>query len=184
MDVKQCQKGQSVLEFLMLLPFIIGLVMVLIRINAAIQISIVNQQYSRAAVLQVVENNAFYPDLEKQEAAILGKRMNQMVVGVSENQPEASGDYSPEAVKQLISRSKKIKGGSEAPGEEPDKRSNVRVRNSVTLCTPTYYLTAEGTAFRGIVKGGKDGQKVAKYHVGDNTKFGNSFCGGSIKYEQ
>ena len=38
------ERGQSLLEFCLLLPVLLGLVTMMIRVNTAIQVSIVNQQ--------------------------------------------------------------------------------------------------------------------------------------------
>ncbi len=42
------ESGQSVLEFLLLIPLIVALTVLLVKMNAVIQVSIVNQQYARA----------------------------------------------------------------------------------------------------------------------------------------
>jgi hypothetical protein len=52
------EAGQSLLEFLLMFPMLLALVIVLIRVNTAIQISIVNQQYARAQTFVLTSNAA------------------------------------------------------------------------------------------------------------------------------
>ena len=53
------EDGQSIVEFLVSLPLLVGLAVVLIRVNSAIQMSIVNQQYARAQTLNLTYNSPF-----------------------------------------------------------------------------------------------------------------------------
>ena len=127
--------GQSIIELILMLPVMIGLIILMIKINTAIQVSIVDQKYARAQALFLTFNSPFYPDVEKQvKMAEYG--MNQMLVGVSGNL-DSSGqgsDYIPEATIQNVAR--KSRGQPDDPGKEPVfSRSKVRIRNSVTLCT-------------------------------------------------
>ncbi len=127
--------GQSIIELILMLPVMIGLIILMIKINTAIQVSIVDQKYARAQALFLTFNSPFYPDIEKQ-VKMADYSMNQMLVGVSGNL-ESSGqgsDYLPEATTQNIARNPR--GQRDDPGKEPIlSRSKVRIRNSVTLCT-------------------------------------------------
>ena len=49
------------LEFLVMLPLMVGLAMLMIRVNTVIQMGIVNQQYARAQALFVAGNGSEYP---------------------------------------------------------------------------------------------------------------------------
>jgi len=59
MDVKiiENNKGQSLFEFILLLPVLLGFSTILIRINTAIQISIVNQQFTRDQLGILINNS-------------------------------------------------------------------------------------------------------------------------------
>ncbi len=178
MDVKG-ESGQSIFEFLFAMPMLIGMVMILIRLNTAIQMSLVNQQYSRAQALFLAYNSPFYPELEKQEN-LVGKSTNQLMVGVSDN--PATPNYFPKASVQLIGRNRKS-AGSNAPQEEPPLRSLVRVRNSVTLCTRSYFLGSgqpilalAGTPIAPV-------GNVALTELNAKSQFTN-ICGSPIQYEQ
>src|SRR5688500_8394742 len=99
MVVKE-ETGQSILEFLMMLPMLIGFCIMLMRVNMAIQISIVNQQYARAQTLFLTFNSPHYPSLERQVQDLTPNSMNQMLLGVSDN--VAVAGYTPKAPVQLI----------------------------------------------------------------------------------
>ena len=125
------EEGQSILEFCFMLPVMVGLAMILFRVNTTIQMSIVNQQYARAQALFLTFNHSIYPYRDLRFAQLTRKGYNQMVIGVSDN-PAAVGGYSPAASTFTIS---KQPGGSEETRKEPERRSNVRVRTTVSICT-------------------------------------------------
>ena len=175
--VVNSESGQSLLEFAFLLPVLVGMTVVLIRINTAIQISIVNQQYSRAQVLFAAFNSPFYPEA-KYQADMVEKKMNQVVMGVSENTNQGGeDDYTPLASIQRITRSKTIRGPN-APQSEPRERALVRVRNTVTLCAPNYFLTGQNLPTRKIDWGGG---RVLAHNLLNSTRF--DFCGSPLVYE-
>lgn len=132
------ESGQSIIEFLLLLPVMVGLTVVLLRINMAIQTSIVNQQYARAQALFLTQNSSVYPRLEQRLQHFAGDQLktNRMVIGVSENAfPNGGATKPPEPPIQLIARSKQ-KAGSKGSGEaNPRQRLYVRVHTTVELCT-------------------------------------------------
>lgn len=139
--------GQSILEFLIVLPLMVGLVMLMVRVNTAIQISIVNQQYTRAQALFIAYNSAVYPRLEQRIAGGDKSAFNQMIMGMSFKAISAGDDFTegnrqPDAPLGIISR----KGGSDDPKIEPEQRAKVRIRTTVTLCTQTNFVRDRGGA--------------------------------------
>jgi hypothetical protein len=179
----ESEDGQSVVEFLLLLPMLVGMTLILIKTNTAIQISIINQQYSRAHTLFITFNNPFYPLINRQNE-FAENSMNQIVIGVSnQSLSEDATTYNPKATVQSISRSKKV-AGSNATGEEPSLRSDVRVRNTVTLCTQTLYVKSGGKTapLNSYVGSGYD-LNLALNNLHDSTSF-STLCGGAIPYEQ
>jgi hypothetical protein len=176
------EDGQSILEFLLTLPMLLGFVILLIKINTAIQISIVDQQYARAQALFITYNSPFYPEISKY-GRLISNSTHQLILGVSDN--AASGDsYQPIATEQLITRSKK-NTASNAPREEPKLRANVRVRNSVTLCTPNIFLMGQGGAALPLVPLSNSAPVIATgpSPLGESSRF-NYICGSQMKYEQ
>ncbi len=131
-------------EFVLLMPLLLGLAILMIHVNTAIQISIVDQNYSRAQALFLTYNSPFYPEKSKQQT-LMTFQMNQILVGVSGNL-DSSGDssYSPEATVQNVARSpsnpRALQASNEAQSEPKASRANVRIRNTVTLCTQNYQV--------------------------------------------
>src|SRR5690606_10882360 len=82
------ESGQSVLELLFMLPILVGMAVLLIRINMAIQVSINNQKYARAQTLYLTFNNSVYPVRDLFGGA--APPFNRMEVGISEESPPIS----------------------------------------------------------------------------------------------
>lgn len=133
--------GQSILEFLLMLPMLVGITFMMVRVSSAIQVSIVNQQYARAQALWLAFNSPIYPALKFRvnsdgaQDIFVEAGVNQMIIGVSGNLAPDSGDYAPEASTQLIVRPGQTDVGSNEPSAEPNERGNIRVRTTVSLCT-------------------------------------------------
>jgi hypothetical protein len=168
------EDGQSIVEFLISLPLLVGLAVVLIRVNSAIQMSIVNQQYARAQVLNLAYNSPFYP--EKSRRVILERsKMNQLILGVSENIP-GSGNFIPKASTQRVTRLPTLRG-PEVPQEEPKQRANVRIRDTVTLCTQSFVYKPGGGQPVPIM----NGEIYAPFPSSSGEFF---YCGSRVAYEQ
>src|SRR5947209_8462468 len=105
-------RGQSVLEFLFMLPIMVALTMMLVKVNTAIQVSIVNQQYARAQALWLTFNSPIYPALVSRMANFLPRAFNQMIIGVSDNLAVPTG-YEPKAMEQKINRTRGPAGSEE-----------------------------------------------------------------------
>ncbi|HTL12454.1 MAG TPA: hypothetical protein VL588_08210 [Bdellovibrionota bacterium] len=140
--------GQSLVEFLIMLPIVVSLATLMVRVNTVIQVSIVNQRYARAQALFLAYNSPYYPELR------LRKRMrdldsNELILGVSnKNAPLADSgqEYEPDPVIiPIVSRGKPV-GDDQSP--EPTQRGRVRVRSTVTLCTQVNVIQQNGE-FRG-----------------------------------
>ncbi len=171
MKKKRTESGQSILEFLIMLPILIGLVVILVRVNTAMQISIVNQQYARAHTLWLAFNSAEYPQYGIRESNFQKKGYNRMVIGVADNaQPDDdSGIYRPLATTQYIVRKQKVRDSSPAQ-EEPTERDYVRIRNTISLCTQSNVMFAEGASqpispalLRKHAESGAEGAKVFQF---------------------
>jgi hypothetical protein len=115
------ESGQSILEFLLMLPMLVGLFLILLRVNQAIQVSIVDQQYARAHALWLAFNNPVFPQQKLRLGAITAQQDNQMVIGVSDNTAPTDGS--------------RKKGVHDSDDKESSKRASVRVRDTVTICT-------------------------------------------------
>lgn len=132
------ERGQSVLEFLLVLPLLFGITSLLVRVNTVIQMSIVDQKYARQQLLFVSGNGADYP----RRAGMVNDMMyaypgNVLTVGVSENYtPENDPAHRTLASTYSISRKSDPPGADNSDQMEVQKRSNIRVRNTVSICIP------------------------------------------------
>ncbi|MGK5082901.1 hypothetical protein WDW37_06320 [Bdellovibrionota bacterium FG-1] len=175
-------QGQSVLEFLLMLPMMVGLVVILVKINTTIQISINNQQYARAQALWLTFNSPVYPAHDLKEGHLTAKQYNQMVIGVSENQATA-GEYNPKAATYLIARKKGSPAGEEKA--EPRERTLVRIRDTVTLCTQSNLIKTGGgmTPILDVKSIGKNAVSPAGNYklIEDPHQF--DYCSSPMSYE-
>ena len=170
-------QGQSVLEFTFMLPVLVGLSLILIRMNTAIQMGIVDQQYARAQALFLAFNSPFYPE-NRHKARLIQTGDHQIVIGVSDNIADTEdGNYTPRASVQRITRQRKQRG-SEKPKSEPIRRANVRIRNTVTLCTQSLTLP-DGTPYLNY---DQRFEPVGTFNYSENVKL-NNICRGSLLYE-
>lgn len=135
--VVENEEGQSLLEFLLTLPMLVALVVILVRVNTAIQISIVNQQYGRAQALALTGYAPEFPRMGLRQEDLVRKKYSQMVIGVSDNAPpQRGGAFAPKAASQNVAR-KKIAEGDDAEG---NLRGLVRIRDTVTICTQANFV--------------------------------------------
>lgn len=153
--------GQGVVEFLFVLPVILLMSMFLVRTNTVIQMSIVNQKYARAQNLFLTYNSAEYPDLARRVAQ--PNKEHQTVLVASNPAPRDGAGGEGRVFFASTFKIKPGKGGyfesfkrdsgpdsgaergiaGRAEGEDAEgqrdivrERTFVRVRNTVTLCTP------------------------------------------------
>lgn len=140
------ESGQSVMEFIFTLPLLVGLTILMIRMNTVIQMGIVNQQYARAQALYVAFNSPYFPEVDRR-IRMIAKKQNAFLVGVSdEPAPDNASDYVPAAPVYSIARGRKQAGqASDGSKEEPTIRAKVRVRSSVTLCANSQFLGSGGS---------------------------------------
>jgi hypothetical protein len=187
----QGEEGQSVIEFMLMLPLIVGLAMILVRIQTAIQISINNQQYARAQALMLAYNSPVYPNLSLRESDVTGKNYNQMVIGVSENTTDSTqlsdeggggGNITPKAARHYVARRKGVPDRAEA---EPSERALVRIHDTVTLCTQTNVVKAAGGSEQPVLKLKRVGPGLFRAdgssNIGEGTKF--EYCSSPLDYK-
>jgi len=171
-EVLSNESGQSLVEFMIVLPLLLGLVVIMTRINQIIQVSIVNQQYARHQALVLARNYSIYPKIPLRESELTAKGYNQMVIGVSDNvAPDDDPRYTPKATVGRITRARVP--ASDEGKSEPKQRANVRVRNTVTLCTQNNVLIDGGN--KPILPPG------APSNLNEKSKF--DICGSPMKYE-
>ncbi len=165
------EQGQSVVEFIFILPLLVGLCSLLIHVNSAIQVSIVNQQYARGWAIYLAMNSPYFPVWEEKESFLLagGANANQVVLGVSDTVLKGSKG-TPVASVQQVARSARQAPANKPQNEDDREMAWVRARNSVTLCT----APLSGTGF------GPSGHSI---QFSENSDFGAICSPGRIPYE-
>ncbi len=165
------RSGQSLIELVLILPAFVGMLYLMVRVSSAIQVSIVNQKYSRQRLLEIAGNSPHYPSVGRAQAVLIPQGDNRLTVGVSEESTQSiSGGFQPSAPTQLIVRStRRAEGASDRAGEEPARRANVRIRNTVELCTPILATSTGGAQRRPLA--------IA---LSESTLRQVSFCSGGI----
>src|SRR5262249_48876225 len=126
-------------EFLFVLPLMMAVILLMIRSNTAIQMSIVDQKYARAQVLFLAGNSPEYPLRQSIVTDLAGKGMNQLVVGVSEDKPSSgtgADGTDTRASTYYIGRRPGGMGEQPDAGDDITRRVTIRIRNTVTLCLP------------------------------------------------
>jgi hypothetical protein len=151
-----------------MLPVLLGLIVVMVRSNTVIQMSIVNQKYARAQALWLAFNSPHYPRLSLRTDGAPGDTFvkygyNRMVIGMAETPVDELNPQATASVQTVV------RGGVPAPDgpsqSEPIDRAKVRVRTTVALCTQTNVIvTPEGL------------RPASAANIGENTVF--DFCRG------
>ncbi len=133
-------KGQSILEVVIVLPFLFTLVLLLFRFNMGIQMAINNVQHARAQIYVLAGNSPEYPRIEFRSAGLtfFKRRMDLMILGVADPTAIDEGDYSGDVMPPIpqIQRvgNRSLPGASSEPGEGMP-RTEVRVRETAAICT-------------------------------------------------
>ena len=153
MVVKQikCNKGQSILEVVFILPFLFLFVGILFKLNMGIQQSINNTQFTHSQIYVLTANSPEYPRLQftRYDPTIFSvSGQDMMVLGVSDpkaltDRGDGTSKLNPIPQSQKIARNKSVQGSEE--GGEPSKRTNIRIRNTSAICTQLNALPKEGS---------------------------------------
>jgi hypothetical protein len=161
------ERGQSVLEFVFMLPVLLGLIVVMVRSNTVIQMSIVNQKYARAQALWLTFNSPYYPRLSFRTPGSPGDQFvqygfNRMVIGMAEVPVDDTGGKATASTQSVVRGANAPDGPSQS---EPIDRAKVRVRTTVALCTQTNAIvTSQGL------------KPASGANIGENSVF--DFCKG------
>lgn len=148
MDAKLNQKGQSVLEFLFLMPLVVIFIGLLIRIMIVTQTSIVQQKYARAQALTLTGYSPEFPSTILRQSAY-ELHMNQMLIGIAKNNaPAEDADYPPRPPIVAVSRPGTDMGQTNPNPSSLRRRGRVRVRTSVTLCSQLNAIPSGGQWMR------------------------------------
>jgi hypothetical protein len=181
------ESGQSLIEVVLIVPFMMALVLGLIRAATIVQMAIVNQKYARAQALFITYNSPVYPRAEFTESWYVPRGLSQMVVGV---QDQVIGDGSDDAVREENQQRASVypitpKGAKAyelniddgSVQEEPSRRDLVRIRNTISLCTPLFAIRAAGggTSSSGSAGGSYSFQKITPESIKASIKPNDAF---------
>jgi hypothetical protein len=130
------EEGQSLVEFLLLLPLLVSFAVMMIRVNSAIQISIVNEKYAREHALFLAFNSPIYPA----KGGTHEKGYDQMVLGVGDKLfQDENGDPTPTTTPYASVQNIARKGRTPASDSTQGASGNiVHVRDTVTLCSQNH----------------------------------------------
>lgn len=152
--VKLGNEGQSILELMFSIPVFVGFIWVFFQVNTAIQVSINNQQHSRAQMLHLTFNSPIFPELKFREDPMTGMiasgNPEQFTAGTSDELVDAANPSTiTPTIISLARDPSKEKGESNQswPGTE---RTNIRIRDTVTICTqrnPTHSRPIKGEGY-------------------------------------
>lgn len=179
--------GQSLLEFALVLPVVIGLAVVMVRVSSAIQVSIVNQKYSRMQALWYTFNHTYFPPQRGEgflQSNFIEPKYNRMTIGVSEEPLDASaGVTKASATIQSIRRDKTkiVSGDNNNAQEEPAQRSQVRVRTTVSICTAPFVVDGSGAYARSIASSNGKSVDQASQSYADGMRI--DFCRGQSEQQ-
>jgi hypothetical protein len=128
------QRGQAMVEFLILLPIVLMFVWYLVHINLAINRSLVGQKAARSQLFLKLFNHRSGPML----AEFSQTQRSHFYVGVSGK--VVQGDGRPEAPYEILGvgpKPKMMKDVNDDPGEPTanSARQRVRVRTVFGICT-------------------------------------------------
>lgn len=148
-------KGQSIVEVILLLPFLFLFVTVLFKLNIVAQMSINNAQYARSQLFSLTGNSPEYPRIGFRLRDNMFKKQNQdlMILGVSDPTAIRAAEYAADEgvskidpipqTEKLDKKGTNIKGSQDA-GEQT-KRNEIRVRNTASICTQINNVPQLGT---------------------------------------
>jgi hypothetical protein len=174
------ERGQSLLEFLLMLPLLLGLIVLMTRVNTAIQASIVDQQYARMQTLWLTFNSPIYPRIALRQSSLIPKNYNQMMIGVAQN--EIVGTGQPIASTTMIARTPALaaQGSSAVQVDGPPLRALVRIRNTVSLCTQSNFSGGNPILVLNSSNSGTTGAAtpVGVYNLTENAQQFGDYCKG------
>jgi hypothetical protein len=157
---KNRKRGQSMLEFALLVPIIVLMLQILIETESAVSTAIVNQKYSRNTMQFLMFNHRNYLErhfvAKKSDASYLTRYW----IGVSNDvmtNESAGAAVKPKAPLRPIGLVKKLP--SDADSEQPqteyddiEERKYLRIRTSIFTCVPPLSVNNNGLLAEGNMR--------------------------------
>jgi hypothetical protein len=135
----QNENGQSILEVVLLLPFLFAFVAFLYKMDMAAQMSINNVQFVRSQTYILTANSPEYPrfDFRFTPGGFVAMQQDRMVLGVSDPSALQSANRDQtklDPIPQIQKVTQKGVNGSDALGEVTN-RTDIRIRSTASICT-------------------------------------------------
>lgn len=131
------ERAQALLEFVMMLPMVLAFFWYTLKVNVAINKSIVAQKHLRSQLFLKLLNHRDYP-VQDEYLSSPGSR-SVYYMGVSETVTTEVASFSPAPIVSLgIGKNPRpIQGTRDEAGEAESDwlRQNVRIRNAFGICT-------------------------------------------------
>lgn len=168
MDVKKNihskKRGQSMLEFALLLPIIILIFKIMIETQSTMNTAIVNQKYARSSLHYLFFNHRVYMELVFTKLAS-GKMARRYWVGISDNilfgQQENIQPKAPERPIGGLGKGPVVEEPPQTEYDEITERQRVRIRVTAFTCLPP--IAVNGT------------QLLSESHLVEDTFIGSSY---------
>ena len=128
------QKGQALVEFLMLMPIVMALLWYMIQVNMAINVSVVNQKHLRTWLFQKMFNHSGGPADGAGIKDFESEKRSAFYIGVTKDPFQDTGKPDAPVIKLGTGTNP---DAIDDPDEIPlDKlRQNVRIRSAIGICT-------------------------------------------------
>ncbi len=131
------ERGQALLEFILMLPMVLAFFWYTLKINVAINKSIVAQKHLRSQLFMKLLNHRDYPVIDEYQRNPSDR--SAYFMGVFNEITTTIGSFSPAPTVQLGigTRPKTFPGSRDEPGEAEAGwlRQNVRIRSAYGICT-------------------------------------------------
>jgi hypothetical protein len=135
----QNKKGQSILEVILLLPFLFAFVAFLYKMDMAAQMSINNVQFVRSQTYVLTANSPEYPrvDFRFSPGGFVALKQDRMILGVADPTALQSANRDQtklDPIPQIQKVTRAGVNGSNALGEVTN-RTDIRIRSTAAICT-------------------------------------------------
>lgn len=138
------RRGQTLLEFLIVLPLILVFIKITLKVNAASQISINNQKALHSKILDLASNSPFFPRIANHEVSFVKKNRNFMTIGMVAGPFDDANPATQIAPIHEISRDPATQAIKGPPGQEARSTTGVRVRTSAGMCPQVIAINVNG----------------------------------------
>jgi hypothetical protein len=156
MKLLKDNKGQSIFEFIVFLPFLVLLFISMVRIQAALNASINQQKAVRSYFFSLLRQNSMLPDKQEAQLLVVGENLQNFGLSLLGYKDYSDGGGEDEAGQIPISSCFELKllgleGEADEKCEDPissrGKAKNIRVYTAFGICSANYSVVDGQLAF-------------------------------------